>query len=122
MCQDTKSCGCLRRIEAGEANFKRLHRGYKGSAKSKGISFDLSIEEFRSLVKQKCFYCNTEPLQQSNRKFSNGIYLFNGIDRIDNTKGYTKANTKPCCFICNRAKGNLPYKDFLLWIQRIKTK
>ena len=40
-------------------------------------------------------------------------FLRNGIDRIDNNKGYTKENCVPCCDICNRIKMDLPYNVFI---------
>lgn len=120
--EETKSCGCLRRIEKGEANLKRVFRGYQNEAKRKYLSFNLSLNEFKKLTSSNCFYCGVEPRQRSYRKFSNGEYLFNGIDRKDNLSGYTKENSLPCCFICNRAKGDMSYKEFILWIKRIKEK
>lgn len=30
-----------------------------------------------------------------------------GLDRIDNAKGYTRANVLPCCPLCNYARGHL---------------
>jgi len=122
MSQGTKSCGCLRRIEKGEANFNKLYRGYKGYSKRRNRLFELSVDDFRKLVTDNCFYCGTKPKQKSYRQFSNGTFLFNGIDRIDNAKGYVKGNVKTCCFICNRAKGNMEYEEFLLWIKAIKTR
>jgi len=115
----TKSCGCLRKIEKGKANLKRIYRGYINEAKRKNIQFDLSIEEFKEITSKNCFYCGVEPKQVSHRKFSNGKYVFNGIDRIDNSKGYVKENVTPCCFVCNRAKSNMEYEDFIKWIKRI---
>ncbi len=44
------------------------------------------------------------------------------IDRKDNLLGYSKENSLPCCFVCNRAKGNMSYKNFILWIKAIKKK
>lgn len=117
-----KSCGCLRRIAVGEANFKRVYRGYQNEAKRKKLPFDISTEDFRKITSRNCFYCKTEPKQKSYRKFSNGAYIFNGIDRKDNNKGYIWGNILPCCFICNRAKSDTPYKEFILWIQAIKTR
>ena len=119
MCQDTKSCGCLRKISSGEANFNKLLANYKNSAKVRNVPFTLSDEQFRELTQEKCFYCGSEPSQEKYRKFSNGAYVFNGIDRKDNSKGYVQGNVLPCCFICNRAKGNMSYEDFSLWIKRI---
>lgn len=45
--------------------------------------------------------------------------LLNGIDRIDSDLGYVDGNVKSCCFICNRAKGNLSIIDFRKWIDNI---
>ncbi|MFH2018621.1 MAG: hypothetical protein ABII98_01375, partial [bacterium] len=103
----TKSCGCLRKIEKGEANFNKLYSGYKNSAQKRGLAFLLSKDEFRKIIGENCSYCGIEPKQKLNRRFSNGEYLFNGIDRRDNLLGYTKKNSLPCCFVCNRAKGDM---------------
>lgn len=115
----TKSCGCLRKIEKGEANFNKLYSGYKNSAQKRGLPFSLSKEEFRKIIGKNCFYCGIEPKQKLNRRFSNGEYLFNGIDRKNNLSGYTNKNSLPCCFICNRAKGDMSYKDFMKWTERL---
>lgn len=49
----------------------------------------------------------------------NGDYVYNGIDRVDNTKGYTIDNVVPCCGICNMAKGKLNQQEFQNWIKRV---
>ena len=119
---ETKSCGCLRRIQKGEANFNKLLANYKQQAKLRKLDFCLSKENFRNLTQQNCFYCGAPPLSIKNRKYSNGVYKCNGIDRKDNNEGYTISNAVSCCLICNRAKSNLSYQEFLQWIQRVKTK
>jgi hypothetical protein len=43
---------------------------------------------------------------------SRGIYTYNGIDRVDNSKGYTPENTVPCCKICNKIKGTGDVQTF----------
>ena len=120
--QDTKSCGCLRRIAKGEANFNKLYSNYKDTATRKGLKFSLTKEEFKSLTQENCHYCGSYPSQLKNRKYSNGAYLFNGIDRKDNAKGYILGNVLPCCFTCNRAKSDMSYEEFILWIKAIKTR
>src|SRR3990167_6369828 len=94
--------------------FNKLLANYKNSAKVRNVPFTLSDEQFRELTQEKCFYCGSEPSQEKYRKFSNGAYVFNGIDRKDNSKGYVQGNVLHCCFICNRAKGNMSYEDFSL--------
>jgi hypothetical protein len=44
----------------------------------------------------------------------------NGIDRIDNRLGYERANSIPCCSICNFAKNSMSYEDFIKWIGMVK--
>jgi len=46
-------------------------------------------------------------------------YIYNGLDRIDNEKGYLLDNVTPCCKICNQAKHALSLDDFLAWCQRL---
>ena len=116
---ETKSCGCLRKIKAGEANFNKLLANYQNSARRNDVPFSLMTEQFRELTKRNCHYCGTKPRQKKYRRFSNGAYIFNGIDRKNNDLGYTVKNSLPCCFICNRAKGTMSYKEFILWIQTI---
>ena len=41
---------------------------------------------------------------------------------MDNSKGYSLDNIVPCCKICNRAKSDLTYKDFIEWIRRLKNR
>lgn len=66
---------------------------YMRSAANRGIAFELSSEEFKGIVCKPCFYCDT---------FTTGESI--GIDRFDNSKGYTIDNCRPCCDICNRMK------------------
>jgi hypothetical protein len=47
------------------------------------------------------------------------IYYYNGLDRIDSSKGYTRDNVEPCCVICNTMKWTLSKKDFLKHIALI---
>ena len=46
-----------------------------------------------------------------------GDFTYNGIDRVDNTKGYQVNNCVASCFICNKAKGVMTQSEFLNWIQ-----
>lgn len=116
----TSSCGCNRKKEFGLANFNKLFNSYKNYAEHKNRKFLLSKKEFRKITSSNCFYCGNPPKQISYRKHSNGKYIYNGIDRKNNKIGYTKSNSVPCCFICNRAKSNMEYKEFIKWIKRLK--
>ena len=39
------------------------------------------------------------------------------LDRIDNTKGYTKKNLAVCCWRCNRKKGHMNLTDLVRYLK-----
>lgn len=90
-----------------------IMNNYKRSAKQRGFNFYLTEEQFYEISQKNCYYCGIIPSQK------NGGFTYNGIDRIDNTKGYSIDNIVPCCGICNRAKGNLTLPEFKDWIGRV---
>ena len=96
------------------ASLNRLIGKYKKRAKTKGYAYHLTNVVFIELVKQDCYYCGSPP-----REDHEG-YVRNGIDRIESTLGYTVDNCRPCCVICNRAKSDLPYAEFIDWVRRLK--
>jgi len=125
----SKSCGCLQKevtikrntLPKGEASFNALFYVYRKNARKKGLEFKLTKNEFRNITQRECFYCRVKPNTEScHSKAHNGGFTYNGIDRVDNTKGYIHENCVPCCKICNHAKCNLTQEDFLLWLGRAK--
>jgi len=122
----TTSCGCVRgkkrgeqlKIERGLASKHLLYTKYKYSALRRNIEFDLEFDYFIELTSNVCHYCGALPNRSIAHTRSNGDYIYNGIDRKDNTKGYIINNVYSCCFICNRAKGDLSYEEYKLWIVR----
>lgn len=50
---------------------------------------------------------------------TNGAYTYNGIDRVDNNKGYTITNSVPCCKDCNFAKRDMTHDEFIAWVTRV---
>ena len=118
----TKSCGCIgrNRKDAGIANSNYTYRQYKKNARDRGYEFKITEEQFRAITQQNCFYCDCPPRYIKKKcPTYNGSHYANGIDRIDNTKGYILDNCVPCCKICNNAKWGLPYNEFILWVKRI---
>jgi hypothetical protein len=122
-----KSCGCLKResiarasvtrtLPYEEASFNALFSGYKQSAKNRKYSFELTREQFKEFTKQNCFYCGCEPYKEfecAGKGNFNGNYVYNGVDRADNSKGYTLENCVSCCEECNFMKRNLNKKEFI---------
>lgn len=87
---------------AGASNrgLRNLYKRYLRSARDKNIYFDITLERFNALTKKLCAYCERPPLQRS------GDYMYNGLDRVDNERGYTESNLSPCCQECNAIKSN----------------
>lgn len=119
----TKSCGCLqkesRQLPEGISTRNTTIYRHKRNAKVRNLEQALTDEQIIILHKGNCHYCGAPP---SNTHFSpgcNGSYIYNGIDRIDNDKGYTLANVVSCCGVCNHAKNNLTYDEFMNWLNRI---
>lgn len=130
----TKSCGCGRRkrgeelmlgkppkitLPEGMGSLKSLYRSYKFEAKYRKLDFELSLDDFSNMTKQHCFYCGIPPSQVTKYKQANGQYIYNGVDRVDNTRGYILENCVPCCETCNRAKRMMTVNDFIEWICRV---
>lgn len=122
----SKSCGCLMldtvRLPKGEASFNKLFGAYKLGAKNRGHKFELSKEDFKSIVVSDCFYCGDKPSQEmKNNGKSNffGNFTYNGIDRVNNKNGYVLNNVVPCCFRCNQAKLTMGKYDFIKMIKKI---
>ena len=124
-----RSCGCLRhrprpdcRKPLGEAMRNHLWHMYRTSAKKRKLTFSISKEEFKKLTSQNCHYCGQPPSQKTRPtrlNSRNGDYTFNGLDRVDNAKGYTVLNVVPCCKQCNQAKSTFSETEFFEWIRRI---
>jgi hypothetical protein len=130
---NTKSCGCLHNetsiknsiksrymLANPDSGYKSIMRSYKYNAALRGHSFDLTFEEFKKLVLSNCYYCGNEP---SNIYFKNYYDVpYNGIDRIDNSIGYSLINSVTCCKMCNIAKNNNTFEKFTEWIDRFVNK
>lgn len=100
--------------EEGLAGLQTLYTVYQLGAKRRGYTFDLTLDQFKMLTSQNCYYCGCPPSQKNE-----GPYLYNGIDRTDSTKGYLMNNVKSCCGRCNMAKGRYTEEQFLKWIDRL---
>jgi 5-methylcytosine-specific restriction endonuclease McrA len=121
----SKSCGCfVKEMVSKPKGYAAKHRTFlsiKHGAKVRGVPFDLSKEQVLTLTSQKCFYCGQTPSQSldyANRR-CNGVYLYNGIDRLNSNIGYTEDNCVAACGQCNRAKNAMGYNEFILWIKRV---
>lgn len=128
----TTSCGCLH-SEISSKVYKeinknskptvgainRIYSSYKHHAEKRNYCFELSHEEFNLIISKDCYYCGRIPEQIAYNKTKTDCVIYNGIDRVENEKGYTLNNVVSCCKHCNRAKMSLSKKQFLQLIKDI---
>lgn len=79
------------------------YKKYIREAGKRGLLFDLTPEEFFTLIAGRCKYCERTPEE------ANGM----GIDRVDNSVGYIKSNCVSCCEADNRAKLIQTVKEYI---------
>ncbi len=101
-----------------KAGYREAHRRYRESPKGlwavyrlgadkRGLTFDLTVEDFATIFWRKpCTYCGDE------------IRTL-GIDRVDNDQGYTRENVVSCCSTCNLMKLQASKEEFLAKCQQI---
>ena len=83
----------------------------KFAAKERGFAVELTRQDFERITNQPCRWCG-------------GLLpkTGGGIDREDNSVGYTAENSVPCCTQCNNAKNTYSREAFLGWVQRVYDK
>lgn len=73
---------------------------YKKSAKIRNITWNLTDDDAKAYFQNKCHYCNK-------------LGGYNGIDRVDSNKDYSKDNCVSCCKFCNIMKYTYSSKQFI---------
>jgi len=81
-------------------NLKTYYKSYFNGAVKRNYEFLITFEEFTDLISKPCYYCEE-------------VNIVNGIDRVDNIKGYTIDNCKPSCKMCNVMKLDHPFDKFI---------
>lgn len=122
-----KSCQCgnhnprpNRRLSYDVAIKRRIYKNYKRAAKNRGYCFDLTEEQFFDIISQNCAYCGYPPMMEYHEKNNHHRYfVYNGVDRVNNSIGYTKENVVACCKICNNSKSTLSVDAWKTWILRV---
>lgn len=113
---NTTSCGCHHKSIVtgnGLSSAKSYYRHYEINAKRRNYAFEITFDQFYRLSQGNCTYCGIYPKQVHTAPECSNTFTYNGIDRRDNSIGYTIDNCYPCCGRCNRAKMNMSHEDFL---------
>lgn len=79
---------------------------YQKRAKIRDLPFTITQNDFCRIKRNRCYFCG---------KFENKSHN-NGIDRVDNSRGYEKDNIQACCGECNYMKKNF---DSFVFIQQL---
>jgi hypothetical protein len=98
------------RKQGGMSLRARWH-GTKGSAKERGIPFNLTFTEYCDIVSRPCVYGTLSSTTSQS-----------GIDRKDNNEGYSAANGVPCCDRHNLMKSDVfTYEEMLDIVQKYQS-
>lgn len=114
-------------LPAGVAAMRVVLRRTMGSAKFRKLSWALSEAQFVALTQAPCVYCGglpsnyAKPSREVNASFPDqrSAFTYNGVDRADNTQGYTVENSVSCCWLCNRMKREMTVLDFAAHVKKI---
>lgn len=96
---------------------------YKYRAKVRGIEFTIPDNICKEMFTKPCHYCGTRnngfdsDCTSELLKVTYGKEIhskLNGIDRLDNSLGYSENNTVTCCSVCNKIKGHMSELGFYL--------
>ena len=96
---------CKPCINARNLKFNKTTAGRwryrKYDAARKGREFRITQEQYRKVIEAPggCYLCGDTTVQL-------------GLDRIDNSRGYTQDNIAPCCPPCNVSKGDKTLEEW----------
>jgi hypothetical protein len=94
------------RSKCADCTPKGVYVSYRNGAKKRGIKFPLTLKDYLKISDSPCFYCGDQKVR-------------NGVDRKNNSVGYTSENSAPCCSKCNLMKRDYSIREFLIHIRKI---
>jgi hypothetical protein len=119
----SKSCGCKRKealsLPPDVAAKNHMFSSYKCSARNRKKEWNLTREQFEILISGNCFFCGLPPSSGSWYHKGDNNTKISGVDRLDNSFGYTLENSVSCCKTCNYAKRIMTVEEFKSWITRV---
>ena len=92
------------RLPPGETALNRVYDAHERNALVRKLEQSLTREQFKALCLGDCVYCDSPPSTVSQSRRRTSTFLRNGVDRWDNSKGYTVENSVSCCTNCNYGK------------------
>ncbi len=110
---------CKSNAHISDVCFNYVLRSYKQGAKRRNLDFELTDEQFKNLISKNCYYCDAKPSRKQVGDRKKQDYIYNGIDRLNNSKGYTIDNTVSCCSTCNYAKRDMTVDEYIWHCKRV---
>lgn len=105
---ECKECNGKKTRAFAHANpYYYVYQNLRGSDRRAGRQCDLTVEDVKRLLSQRCSYCEASGLKMS-------------IDRKDSTIGHTKENSVPACLQCNSFKSDMPWEAWEHFIPTMK--
>jgi hypothetical protein len=86
------------------------YASYRSRAEKKDLEFAITNDDYRTIIKQDCYLCGKKTTDSNT----------NGIDRVDNTVGYTIENCKACCKECDHMKNQFGLDTLTEKIEKIQ--
>jgi len=112
-----------------EVILRQAYSAVKGRHRDKNFKgAHLNFDEFCFLVYRPCYLCgHTGSNTKLDRNTHTGglhsdtVVRVNGLDRVDNNKGYVVSNCRSCCRFCNAAKSVMTLDHFRAWVVQVHT-
>jgi hypothetical protein len=92
--------------KAYNSTAKGRFANYKSGARVRKIPFELTFDEFETFWQAPCVYCGD-------------LIDTIGVDRINNSLGYTIDNCVSCCQTCNYMKSDLCEDKWLSHMSKV---
>jgi hypothetical protein len=136
------SCGCSGIIKKilpnGESTFIQKYAICRSAANKRGLIFEITLEQYKNIITQDCFYCGSPPKPYSRLFKTDGTKTsnlklnvlpkkaqeeswvnINTIDRVDSKKGYIVENCVASCWPCNEMKMDRSESCFVSHVYKI---
>jgi hypothetical protein len=117
LAEHRKELNLRKRLPYGTAPMRSVINAYKFGSRKRNIEYALTEEQFKDITTKNCHYCGVTPFHRESGLWDH--YQYNGIDRVDNNKGYTLDNCVPCCRPCNWAKMDSTLDEFKLRTKKL---
>lgn len=118
-----RSCGSRKNrrkpLPESRAALNCTFGAYKKGAQIRNLPWNLTKEEFFKLTQKACTYCGAEPANRRKSQSTAPDFIYNGVDRLKNKKGYEPENVVTCCRRCNKFKGSMDIDEFKALVSKI---